>query len=41
MRAGPLDGEGLRALVSTGEIVVVEPYAKGTSAHLVGEAVSL
>ncbi|MEU4621283.1 transketolase [Actinoplanes sp. NPDC023801] len=34
----PLDGEGLRALVSTGEIVVVEPYAKGTSAHLVGEA---
>jgi transketolase len=36
----PLDGEGLRALVTTGEIVVVEPYAKGTSAHLISEALS-
>jgi transketolase len=36
----PLDGEALRALVTTGEIVVVEPYARGTSAHLVSEALS-
>jgi transketolase len=36
----PLDAEGLRASMRTGEIVVVEPYAKGTSAHLVGEALS-
>jgi transketolase len=36
----PLDSEALRALVTTGEIVVVEPYARGTSAHLVSEALS-
>ncbi|GIE31965.1 transketolase [Actinoplanes italicus] len=34
----PFDSDGLRALVTTGEVVLVEPYAKGTSAHLVSEA---
>lgn len=36
----PLDSDGLRALMRTGEIVVVEPYAKGTSAWLVSESLS-
>lgn len=36
----PLDTGGLRSLMRTGELVVVEPYLKGTSAGLVGEALS-
>lgn len=36
----PLDTAGLRSAMRTGEIVVVEPYAKGTSAHLVSETLS-
>ncbi|GAA0428557.1 transketolase [Actinoplanes capillaceus] len=35
----PLDTDGLRALVE-GEVVVVEPYLAGTSAHLVGQALN-
>ncbi|SDT74024.1 transketolase family protein [Actinoplanes derwentensis] len=35
----PLDTEALRELV-TEEIILVEPYAAGTSAHLVGAALS-
>jgi transketolase len=33
----PLDTAGLRALVSR-DVVVVEPYHRGTSGHLVAEA---
>jgi transketolase len=36
----PLDTAGLRAAMNGAEIVVVEPYAKGSSAHLVSEALS-
>jgi transketolase len=36
----PLDTAGLRSAMHTGEIVVVEPYARGTSAHLVSETLS-
>lgn len=35
----PLDVDGLRALVET-EVVMVEPYLSGTSAHLVSAALS-
>ena len=35
----PLDAEGLRALVE-GDVVMVEPYLSGTSAHLVAGALS-
>ncbi|MEV6526013.1 transketolase [Longispora sp. NPDC051575] len=36
----PLDVAGLRALVDGPEVVVVEPYLAGTSAHLVGAALN-
>ncbi|GIG57832.1 transketolase [Longispora fulva] len=36
----PLDVAGLRALVTTPELVVVEPYLAGTSAHLVYDALN-
>ena len=36
----PLDTAGLRSAMHGDAIVVVEPYAKGTSAHLVSEALS-
>jgi transketolase len=36
----PLDTDGLRSAMRTDEIVVVEPYAQGTSAHLVSAALS-
>ncbi|MGY0230193.1 transketolase family protein [Longispora urticae] len=36
----PLDVTGLRTLVDGPEVVVVEPYLAGTSAHLVGEALN-
>ena len=36
----PLDTDRVRALMRTGEIVVVEPYARGSSAWLVSEALS-
>ncbi|WP_412541278.1 transketolase [Longispora sp. K20-0274] len=36
----PLDVAGLRDLVCTPELVVVEPYLAGTSAHLVTEALN-
>lgn len=36
----PLDTAGLRALATSGEVVLVEPYLAGTSAHQVDEALS-
>jgi transketolase len=34
----PFDGRGLRAVLTTPEVVLVEPYLSGTSARCVGEA---
>jgi transketolase len=34
----PFDGRGLRAALGTPEVVLVEPWLAGTSAHVVGEA---
>ena len=34
----PFDGGGLRAVLGTPDVVLVEPWLAGTSAHVVGEA---
>jgi transketolase len=34
----PFDGRGLRAALGTPDVVLVEPWLAGTSAHVVGEA---
>jgi len=34
----PFDGRGLRAVLGTPDVVLVEPWLAGTSAHVVGEA---
>ena len=34
----PLGGPGLRALLTTPEVVLVEPWLAGTSAHVVADA---
>ncbi|MBV1852063.1 transketolase family protein [Catellatospora tritici] len=36
----PFDVMGLRALAATGEVVLVEPYLAGTSAHVVSQALA-
>ncbi|MDI1461812.1 transketolase [Catellatospora sp. KI3] len=36
----PFDTNGLRALAATGEVVLVEPYLAGTSAHVVSAALA-
>jgi transketolase len=36
----PLDAAGLRALAPHGEVVLVEPYLRGTSARQVDEALA-
>lgn len=34
----PFDGRGLRAVLATPDVVLVEPWLAGTSAHVVGDA---
>jgi transketolase len=38
--ARPFDGAGLRSVLGTSDVVLVEPYLAGTSAHVVDEVLS-